>query len=108
MRLATALPILAAMAPGMAQAQATMSMNHVLTDSMSFAACMNRAGDAMRSIGLYMYEPRSESHWGSTRGMMATIYCIDRRKIAVIAVAGPTPAENSGLLRQLMAAFQGQ
>ncbi len=108
MRLAIGLAILAALVPGVAQAQATMSMNHLLTDGMTFAECMERADSAMRSIGLDMYAPRSESQWGSTGGMMATIYCIDRRKLAVVAVAGPTPAQNSALLSRLMAAFRGQ
>lgn len=99
-----------ALAPPAARGEAALSLNHELTGGMAHGACMNRAEDAMRLAGLLPLAPTSEAAWGESedRKVIATIYCLKTRDVAMFVVGGPGTARTSPLLDRLLKAWRGQ
>ncbi|MCW5770229.1 MAG: hypothetical protein KIT16_01235 [Rhodospirillaceae bacterium] len=109
MKHAAALSALCLAAALPAAAQTSLSLNHELTTGMSHADCMRTAGNTMRAVGLSVLPPTSEAAWGETedRRILAAIYCLKTRDVALFVVGGPERQRTAPLLRQLIDAWRG-
>ena len=93
-------------APLLAHA-ASLSMNEVeLAEGTDMEACMAAARVAIRGSGLKPEDEAPAATFGSTpNGLIAAVYCLPDRGIAMIGVAGNSSAETRpvlGVLLQLM------
>ena len=86
-----------------------MSMNEVeLASGTSVAACKAAGRTALMRAGLEALPEAPVSVFGSGGdGLLATIYCLPHRGIAIVAVAGPEQAVTRATLGQLLNAMQG-
>ena len=100
-----ALPALAAPAA----AQSIMSLNHVVTNSMPHAECMDRANRTLSAAGLRYHDTTSEAQWGLSQDgqYMVSIYCLKTRDIAVFAATGAQGAVTGSLITRMINAWQG-
>jgi hypothetical protein len=105
-----ALVVAGALFPAPVLAQSALSINHYVTDDMPHDQCMDRARRVIREAGLSSLPKTSEAMWGETsdRRVLASIYCLKTRDVAVIAVAGRRLDDTRPILQRLMKTWGDQ
>lgn len=106
--LLAAAAVAAALVPGSALAQAALSLNHIV-HGLPHATCMQRAGNVMRESGLQPLPNTSQAVWGETpdRRVLAAIYCLPTRDVAVFSIAGGSLDQTRPQLENLLRLWRG-